>query len=139
MKKLFLLLTCIFFWNMASAEINDRKISFKELPQSAQTFIKKHFAKHRIVRTEIDTDCDYEVELNNGIEVKFNNEGVWTDIDCPRTGVPASAIPAEVKSQVHKQYPSHVKVTQIERKYRHYEVELSNNTEIKVYLDDCCE
>lgn len=69
MKKLILLLVCVLSIQVTMAD-NDKPISFAQLPQTAQKFVKQHFPKAKIALTKMETelfDKSYDVVFTNGI------------------------------------------------------------------------
>ncbi len=54
------------------------------LPATAQSFIKKIFPGTDVSEVEFKAQKgEYEVEMANGYEVKFNTQGNWTEIEAP--------------------------------------------------------
>lgn len=139
MKKFILFLTCVLSWTLASADTDDRRISFKELPQAAQSYIKKHFPNQRIVRVDSEDDGDYEVHLSGSYEVTFDDQGIWKEVDASRKALPNSVLPQEVRRAVRGRYPQNVKIMQLERKYDKFEVEFSNQQKLNVKMESSCE
>ena len=132
MKKLILLLVCVLSIQVTMAD-NDKPISFAQLPQTAQKFVKQHFPKAKIAFVKMETelfDKSYDVVFNNGDKLEFDKKGEWTEVNCKSTVVPAKVIPAPIKKYVETNYPE-AKVLSIERDRYDYEVKLSNFWEIK--------
>ena len=77
-----------------------------------------------------DKSTTYDVQLVNGTEVSFDSKGDWTEVDGKRSEVPAFFIPKEIKKQVNEMFPGE-KITKIEKDSRKYEVELTNDVELK--------
>lgn len=139
MKKFILFLTCALSWTLASADIMDRRISFKELPDAAQSYIKKHFPNQRVVRVDSEDDGDYDVHLSGSYEVTFDYQGIWKEVDASRKALPVSVLPQEVQRAVSSRYPQNVKIMQVERKSDRFEVELSNQQKLNVKMESSCE
>ena len=70
----------------------------------------------------------YEVDLSNGAEIDFRQNGEWKSIKC-YSGVPASEVPSAIAAAVAKQYPNVVMV-EIEKEYQGYEIKLQNRMEL---------
>lgn len=105
----------------------------KQLPKTAQEFIKKHFSKEKIARIKIDKEIletDYEVTFENGTEIDFAGNGEWTDIDCKMSAVPSAVIPAKILTYVNQNYKE-LSIRTIEKSGRHYDVELSNDLDLE--------
>ena len=71
----------------------------------------------------------YDVIFTNGEKLEFDKSGDWTEIQCKMSEVPAQAVPAEIRTYVSNNYPD-VKILQIERDGKEYDVKLSNRWEI---------
>lgn len=105
-------------------------IPAEKLPHAAQSFIKKKFAKAKIVYAERETDA-YECRLDNGVDIEFDLKGVWLKMDgSVRTVLPASVIPHSISSYVKTNYPK-LGITEIEKGRYGYKVELSNKYNLK--------
>lgn len=132
MKKLLFILLTAFTLQAAQAD-NDKAITFNQLPNKAQTFIKKHFANHKVAFVKMDKkilNSDYDVILANGNKLEFDKNGEWTDLDCRRGGVPAKTVPSAIKKFVKTKHPN-ATIVSLERDHDSYEVKLSNAWEIK--------
>ncbi len=130
--KLFILtLVCLLL--SATAKADDRPITVDQLPAAAKTFIKKHFSQEQVVEAELEKNfrgTKYDVKFSSGAEVDFNAKGTWISVDCERSGVPAAIIPAAIKNYVNTKYKGQ-QINKIERQSYGYEVELSNDLELK--------
>lgn len=108
-------------------------ITAEQLPAEAQAFLKKNFANNNVVVATHDkdiTDNDYTVILNDGTKVEFDASGKWESIKNRGANIPASIIPAPIATFVNGQYVG-AKIVQIDVKRFGYEVELSNDLELK--------
>lgn len=106
-----------------------------DLPAAARTILNKQFANTKVSYIKIDKDLfqstSYEIQLVNGYEVSFDSKGNWTEVDCKKTGtVPAYFIPAAIQKQVNDMFPGE-RITKIEKDTREYEIELSNDVDLK--------
>jgi len=130
--KLFILtLLCLLL--SATAKADDRPITADQLPAAAKTFIKKHFSQDQIVEAELEKNfrsTKYDVKFSSGAEVDFNGKGVWISVDCKKSPVPAAIIPAAIKKYVNTKYNGQ-QIVKIEKESYGYEVELSNDLELK--------
>ncbi len=130
--KIFILtLVCLML--SATAMADDRPINANQLPAAAKTFIKKHFPQDQVVEAEMEKNfrsTKYDVKLSSGAEVDFNGKGTWISIDCNQSAVPAAIIPAAIKKYVNTKYKGQ-QIVKIERETYGYEVELSNDLELK--------
>lgn len=131
MKKV-LFMTFIFAISMSLNASNDRPVTFEQLPQKAQQFIKQHFPDLQIsiAKQDMDlTDKNYDVIFVNGDKIEFSSDGEWTNIDCKYGNVPESAIPSEILNYV-KTYHKDIAIIKIEKERRNYEVKLKNKIEL---------
>lgn len=63
------------------------------LPKDAQDFISKHYPDAKIVSIEKNfLRTEYDVRLNNGVEIEFNGKGNFKKIDAPRGTVLPEAV-----------------------------------------------
>ena len=131
MKKLFLLLVSVFTMQVAMAD-NDKPVTFEQLPQAAQQFIKQNFADREIAFSKMEKewfDTSYDVLFTNGDKLEFDKNGQWKEMKCKFTSVPEKAVPAPIVKFVNDKYPG-VKILAIEKDRYEYEVRLSNFWEI---------
>jgi len=111
---------------------NDRPVTFEQLPQKAQQFIKQHFPNLQIsiAKQDMDlTDKNYDVIFVNGDKIEFTSNGEWTSIDCKYGNVPESAVPSQILNYV-KTYHKDLAIIKIEKNRRNYEVKLKNKIEL---------
>ena len=127
MKKLLLLLVCLFTFQAVVKANDDKPIKVAQLPQSAQQFIKSHFGNSKVAIAKMETDW-----LDKSYDVIFT-DGNWKEINCKYSAVPAGVIPAQILKYVSENYPD-AKVLKIERDKKDYEVKLSNRWELKFDL-----
>ncbi len=112
-------------------------ITAQELPAEAQAFLKKNFTQSEVVVATHDkdvTDNDYTVMLNDGTKVEFDSSGKWESVKNHNGKIPAGVIPAEIQNYIKAHYPS-LGVEKIERKRYGYEVELTNDLDMKFTLN----
>ena len=136
MKKILLSVLAIATLAIAPAIADDVPITAKKLPAEAQKFLKTHFSQNNVVSAMHDReigDNDYTVILDNGTKIEFGSVGKWESVKCRSGVVPASIVPAKISSYVSKNYPS-LGIEKIERKRYGYEVELTNDLDVKFDL-----
>ena len=120
-----LLITPAMAWEVA--------VTKQQLPAEAQAFLKTNFAKSEVVVATHDKDIadnDYTVILNDGTKVEFDAKGKWESVKNKGAKIPASVIPVQIANFVNAHYAG-VGIVQIEVKRFGYEVELSNDLELK--------
>ena len=79
MKKLVFFLVCLFTMQVVVAD-NDKPVTFEQLPQAAQSFVKKHFADRNVAFSKMDKDIfdvTYDVMFVNGDKLEFDKQGNW--------------------------------------------------------------
>ena len=132
MKKMFLTLSILIATiGIACADVA-RPIEPNRLPDTAQQFLKQYFPKLEVSLAKEDVEItyrEYEVVLTDGTRVEFRSNGEWKDVDCKFSEVPAGIVPKQIVEYVKKNYPD-VKIIQIDRDRRDYEVSLSNNLDL---------
>ena len=105
-----------------------------DIPAPAREVLNKHFSNTKVSYIKIEKDLfqspTYEVQLVNGWEVCFDSKGNWTEVDCQRNEVPAVFIPDFIKKEVNAMFPGE-KITRMEKDPREYEVELTNDVDMK--------
>ena len=132
MKKLAILLVCVFAVSTVAMADNDKPIQIGQLPTAAQTFITTHFKGNKVALAKQETelfDKSYDVIFTNGEKIEFDKSGEWTEVSCKINGVPAAIIPQAIKAYVESNYPD-ARIMKIERDRHEYEVKLSNRWEI---------
>ena len=132
MKKMMLILACVFTVVTNANADNYRPINVSQLPEKAQTFLTTYFpeAKVSLARKEFDvTELSYDVIFTNGSKVEFDRKGEWTEVDCLTQPLPAGIVPATIEKVIKEQYPD-AKATKIERDRCEIDVKLSNRVEL---------
>lgn len=134
MKKLLSALAVIFAITTTSFADDAITRNMNDLPAPARTTLSKLFANTKVSYIKIEKDLfqstSYDVKLVNGHEVSFDSKGNWTEVDCKQSAVPNTFIPATIKKQVNEMFPGE-KITKIEKDTREYEIELSNDVDLK--------
>lgn len=133
MKKLVMMLVCMFAVHTMVMADNDKPIQVNQLPAKAQTFIKTYFKSQKVTLAKQESELfykSYDVVFTNGEKVEFDKAGEWTEVQCRQSEVPAQIVPEAIKNYVKANY-SDAKILQIERDKKEYEVKLSNRWEIK--------
>ena len=132
MKKyrFFMLMAMVMMMSLTmSADDDDRVITYEQLPETAQSLLKQHFAKKVPLVVTADWD-DFTVVYESGEKVEFNKNGEWKSIECRTSKVPAAVVPEQIIDYVTKNYPGK-SVVKIERHRSVYEVKISNGMEIE--------
>lgn len=109
-----------------SCSSEDKEFDNVALPIPAQLFVKQYFADATYSRVEKEKDngtWEYEVWLNDGTQVEFNEKGEWTSIECKYSTLPAGIIPAAILADIAKRYPG-LKPYKIEKEVGGYEIDI---------------
>jgi hypothetical protein len=135
MKKSTLFLAALLCMMMQSVSTfaRDRIIPTEQLPAAAMAFIQENFPGEGITYAKKDFDNgrkQYEVRLNNGIQLDFNKKGVWDKVDCQFNAVPAHLVPTFIADYVQTSYPG-TAIVKIDKERYGYKIELSNDLELK--------
>ena len=112
-----------------SADDDDRVITFAQLPEAAQTFLKANFATKVPLLVTADWD-DFTIRDESGEKIEFDRSGNWKDIECYNGKVPAEAVPGQISSYISQNYPGK-SIIKIERHRSVYEVKINNGMEIE--------
>lgn len=133
MKKVLLLVVCLFTLQTVARADDDKPIQVNQLPQQAQTFIKHYFPSAKVAMAKMETDLfdkSYDVIFTNGDKLEFDKKGAWTEVNCKFSAVPLDVLPAQIQKYVRANHPD-AKVLRIEKDRKDYEVKLSNGWEIE--------
>ena len=112
-----------------NVKADDRPVPVQSLPAAAKQFVAANFPGATIVYAAKD-DGKYETTLSTGAQVDFTKKGVWDKVDCHTVAVPAAIVPAAIAAYVKASFPNTV-ITKIDKERYGYEIELSNDIELK--------
>jgi hypothetical protein len=119
---------------------DEATIAYADLPQNVRTLIETHFPGNQAIYVSKNTGSNkdkavYEVKLNNRFELDFDVDGNWTDIEGNQRQVPDALIPQAILSYVQANYPSPLFIEGIDKESFGYQVEISNDTDLKFNAD----
>lgn len=120
-----------------ACKANDNMVFAENLPTKAKVFVQHNFPRLSVAYAEkraSNQGMVYEVSLNDGTEVVFNQNGAWGMIDCKWEAVPASLMPTTLSSFVEKQFADS-KVVKLYRGDNGYVAALSNGISLKFDQD----
>lgn len=96
-------------------------------------FVEQYFPKATIQMVMPDDD-DIDVVLNDYTKIEFRLNNEWKKVDCEHsttyTSVPAELVPEQITAYVNTNFPN-TAIKKLEKKFRGWEIELSNRLEIK--------
>ncbi len=128
--KFFLLMAMVMTMSLTmSADDDDRVITYDQLPQAAQTFLKANFATKVPLLVTADWD-DFTIRYESGEKIEFDKSGNWKDIECYNGKVPTEAVPAQISSYISQNFPGK-SIIKLERHRSVYEVKLNNGMEVE--------
>ena len=134
MKKLAsLLLAMLMVAGIASARDRISR-DMSTLPAAAQQIIKTHFGKTGVNHIKIDSKTfggeEYDVILNNGTEIEFDQSGNIKEIDCGSRAIPDQLILKPIRDFVAKNFKGQ-KIVAMEVKRNRYEIALLSGQELE--------
>ena len=119
---------------MAVSCDKEELISTENLPATANTFLSEYFADVKVLsvtREKEGTTTDYQVLLDNGIEVKFDKNGNWDEVEAltDTDAIPTSFIPEAVVTYVQENYEN-AGINNIDKEKNGFDVELTNGLDL---------
>lgn len=113
--------------------VNNLTDNLKDLPANSISFIQENFSDSNVASYEIKNvpviGKSYEVKMNNGVEIDFDSEGNWHEIQDAR-GVNANLLPISIKNYVDQNYKGTF-VTSIEKDKNKIKVDLANDVDLE--------
>ena len=137
MKKLILTFTALLAFAIIVVSCDkddDHQVPATSLPASASTFLNT-FKDVTIRKVEKQTPTAtnktaYSVELANGIEVDFDQEGDWKEVESDNdTAIPTGFISSTIVSYVDTNYRT-AQISAIDKVTAGFEVELTNDVDL---------
>lgn len=119
-----------------TAQTSDAHVNSAALPQAILTYISTNYPENTIHEAEIEDNNNFEVELNNGIELIFDAQGNFLGIDDDDTDDfgDEDIAPGDLPEKIRNFITTHFAGTTIEEAERenngHFEVELSNDVKL---------
>lgn len=131
-KTLFILATLLINAFALHAKDAHRIITFEDLPIKAQEFVTTYFSVQtiRFVRMEIDvTKTEYTVRFENGMEIEFNSNGDWEEVESHSECLPTGYLKKEILDFLNQNHPNTC-LHEVARGKHKIEVELANGIEL---------
>lgn len=138
MKKLILTFTALLAFAIIVVSCDkddDHQVPATSLPTSASTFLNTFFKDVTIRKVEKQTPTAtnktaYSVELANGIEVDFDQEGNWKEVESDNdTAIPTGFISSTIVSYVDTNHKT-AQISAIDKVTAGFEVELTNDIDL---------
>ena len=139
MKKLGLVLVMSLLFSSLFASCDkddDVRVGFEETPTVLQDFVKTHFSGVNIRYVEKDYQ-GYDVKLKNNIDLDFNLQGEWTEVDVNKGIMPQSVIsllPEKISSYLAEKHAGR-NIESISIKTYGYKIDLIGNTDIELIFN----
>ena len=96
-------------------------------------FVEQYFPKATVQMVMPDED-DIDVVLSDYTKLEFRLNNEWKQVDCEHstvyTSVPAELVPEQITAYVNSNFPGTI-IKKLEKKFRGWEVELTNGLELK--------
>lgn len=130
--KLTLLLALAFV--VVSCE-KEELIDANNLPTVANTFLDEHFNGIKVLSVTREKEAlsgtEYQVLLNNGVEVKFDKNGNWKEVEArdDRESIPTSFVLSPIVKYVEDNYDG-TGINAIDKEKHGFEVELTNGLDL---------
>ncbi|MGY5850176.1 PepSY-like domain-containing protein [Salegentibacter sp. F14] len=123
-------------------DFGDEDIAPTELPQNIQDFIAQYFPGVGIDEAERENNGNYEVELDNDVELIFNSDGEFLgqgkdedeDYDDRDEDLDPDELPQIVLDYISENYPEQT-IIEAEKEDEGYEVTLNNGVELEFDLE----
>lgn len=132
MKKLMILMTSLVL-SLSACSGEPQVGTFDTLPIQAQTFVTTYFNKSDIafvLREREGFHYEYQVRLNDGTKIGFDDNGNLEWIDGQGHAIPAGIVPDPIESYVSSHHPQN-SIVEYKVEHRTLEVELDNHIEIE--------
>ncbi|SHG71611.1 Putative beta-lactamase-inhibitor-like, PepSY-like [Salegentibacter echinorum] len=118
-------------------DFGDRDIAASELPQNIKDFLEKHYAGIAVEEAEIENNGNYEVELENDVEIIFDADGNFLGQAEDESGyddsddedIAVADLPQVIQDYIADNYPDQ-KIIEAEREDDGFEVNLNNGVEL---------
>lgn len=141
MKKLVLKVSALCFAVITLVSCDKEEVvTVDQIPTTANAFLNEHFSGIQVLSAVKEKDAlsgtDYEVLLNNGIEVKFDKNGNWDEVEArdDRAGIPTSFILPSVVAYVTAHYPTAL-INSIDKEKNGFNIELTNGLDLVFDLE----
>ena len=128
---LLLISMCLFSCNSDDEKEVETIVTYEELPERAQQFIKSYFNGEdnidKIVKNEDGSVPIFEVDTKDGYEIVFNQMGFWQEIVAPAyKTIPVSILPEPIQQTLSYQYHGYGIIV-VNTEGENYHIVLSNN------------
>jgi hypothetical protein len=121
-------------------DFGDRHVNISDLPKSITDFIAEYFPGISIEEAEIENNGNYEIELENDVELIFDSNGNFLGIasdendedqDKDESDIDPADLPQIIKDYLNENYPNNIIIEAEVEKDGSYEVTLNNGVELE--------
>lgn len=124
----------VFFtaWFSINLQAQKTVLNTGEVPKQITTYVEQNFPEHHILKAHRDVDngkTEYEVKLNNHVELEFDNDFQIKEIDS-KNGFPQKLLPTPIAEYLEANYP-HATVTEWKRTKNGQKIELNNKVDFE--------
>ncbi len=139
-KVIFILFAALMSWQWSYADDIVTK-DLSKLPMAAQTFLSTHFQDLKLKSVKIDKDDktnlpDYTVDYTNGVEVDFDDQGNWKEVDMnKKKAVPAAIVPAFIADYMKANNLGDKIIYKLKRCKEGYEADVNNGKTLYFFYD----
>lgn len=117
-------------------ESTETRITYADLPVVSQKIITENFADAYVTQAvkKNNPESDgtlYKTWLSNSFKINFDVKGSPTDIEGHQKKIPDNMVHPNILSYVNQHYSASVYIRDIDKEHYGYEVELSNDVELK--------
>lgn len=125
--------------NVDLANVDGLDQTQRGIPLKATSFLSDHFSGIAIRKVKVKkyateaAQKKYEVKLINGVEVDFNSNGDWLEVDGNHQAIPNAILPKKIARYIKTNYPNSG-VEKIEKESTKYEVELLDGLDLEFDL-----
>lgn len=133
LKNRFAALAAVLAGIMALTSCEEHRINESRLPDSAQEFISQYFSGESVVYAEKDRDdrtVSYSVHLSDGTEIDFDEDGVWTSVDCNFSPIPSGIVPEPIYTHLGTYVPGGAEIFKVEKMWGGYEITIKDGREL---------
>lgn len=138
MKKFGLILASLLLTVTAVFADNDKITRDKSvLPTVSRSFLNDNFSGMDISHIKIESNLfgtkGYDVILTNGVNVEFDKNGQWKEIEARHASVPLNILPTVMADYIRTNFPDN-HIVSADKDTREYEVKLNTGLELKFDL-----
>lgn len=130
-KMLIILITTVLAM-LGIVSCKESIVPAEKLPSLAKSFIEEYFPGIPISYIKKDSKLlgpSYVIVLQDGTEIEFDHNGEWDKVDCKRTPVPPSLVPAAISDYIDTSFAGQI-IVKIDKEPYGFEIELGNDLEL---------